>query len=285
MAQPGSAHAWGAWGRWFKSTRPDFLFNLKGGFLNRFILLTNDDSIFSPGIIALENYLKELGDILVVAPDREKSAVSFGLTTTSPLRINKVDKSHYAINGTPVDCVYMATKIIAKRKPDIVVSGINLGANLGEDTIYSGTVAGAFQASLLGIPSIAISSIENKDRKYDLESAGDIINKIVRYIFKNPLPEGKILSINVPRSPNGVKITHLGHKRYEAEITKNRDPRGREYYWIGPGKITTFGSNDSDVNVVKNGYASVTPLSLNFSDEQLYTELKEKENEIFKTMV
>ena len=253
--------------------------------MSHFILLTNDDSIFSPGIKVLEKYLKNIGDIMVVAPDREKSAVSFGLTTTQPLRVNKVDETHYAISGTPVDCVYMATKIIIEKKPDIVISGINLGANLGEDTIYSGTVAGAFQSSLLGIPAIAISAIEDGNGGYDLESAGKIIADIAKYILDNPLPEGKILSINVPPSPKGIKIARLGHKRYDAEIVKKSDPRGREYYWIGPGNITTFGSDNSDVNVIKEGYASVVPLSLNFFDNELYDELKGKENEFFKEMV
>jgi 5'-nucleotidase len=179
----------------------------------------------------------------------------------------------------------MATKIIIEKKPDIVISGINLGANLGEDTIYSGTVAGAFQSSLLGIPAIAISAIEDGNGGYDLESAGKIIADIAKYILDNPLPEGKILSISVPPSPKGIKLARLGHKRYDAEIVKKSDPRGREYYWIGPGNITTFGSDNSDVNVIKEGYASVVPLSLNFFDNELYDELKGKENEFFKEMV
>jgi len=249
------------------------------------ILITNDDSIFSEGIKKLEEGIKDLGEVFVVAPDREKSAVSFGITTTAPLRINRIDKHHYAISGTPVDCVYLATKVLLKEKPDIVISGINHGANLGEDTIYSGTVAGAFQASLLGIQAIAISVIEGADNKYDFNLAVNILKKIISFLQKSPLPEGNILSINVPYKAKGIKLTKLGHKRYDAEVIEKSDPRGHKYYWIGPGKITVFGEDSSDVKAIENGYVSVTPLSLNFFDNNLYDLLKDKENEIFEKMV
>ena len=261
------------------------IFSFKEDFMKRKILITNDDSIFAEGIKRLEQGLKEFGSVYTVAPDREKSAVSFGITTNSPLRISRVDEFHYAISGTPVDCVYLATKVLLKEKPDIVISGINHGANIGEDTIYSGTVAGAFQASLLGIQAIAVSVIENKDNIYDFESAIKVSKSIVKFLLNNPLPEGTILSINVPFKPKGVKLTKLGHKRYDAEVIEKMDPRGNKYYWIGPGKITVFGEDSTDVKAVESGYISVTPLSLNFFNDELYGFLKEKENEIFKEMV
>ncbi len=249
------------------------------------ILITNDDSIFAEGIKRLENGVKEFGNVYTVAPDREKSAVSFSITTNSPLRISKVDDYHYAVSGTPVDCVYLATKVLLKEKPNIVISGINHGPNVGEDTIYSGTVAGAFQASLLGIQAIAISVIDNQEGEYDFDSAVKVLKELIPFLLDNPLPEGNILSINVPYSPKGVKFTKLGHKRYDAEVIEKQDPRGNKYYWIGPGKITTFGENESDVKAVENGFVSITPLSLNFFDSNLYKILKERENEIFKKMV
>ncbi len=249
------------------------------------IVITNDDSIFSDGIRALEEELKKLGEVFVVAPDREKSAVSFGITTNEPLRIIEIDKNHYAVTGTPVDCVYLAVKVILDEKPDLLISGINHGANLGEDTIYSGTVAGAFQASLLGIRAFAVSSIENSEGDYDLESAVRISLEFAKYLLNQPPVEGKIFSINVPYSPKGVRFAKLGHKRYEAEIKEILDPRGNKFYWIGPGKILTFGESDSDVKLIESGYASVVPLYLNFSDGDEFKRLKGKENEIFKEMV
>jgi len=252
--------------------------------LDKTILITNDDSIFSSGIKALEDCLKDFGTVYVVAPDREKSAISFALTTNEPLRIEKVDELHYAVTGTPVDCVYLATKVIIKKKPDLVVSGINHGANLGEDTIYSGTVGGAFQASLLGFQSIAVSAIENEKREYDFNYASKIIRSVSKYLLENPLGEGKILSINVPYNPKGARITKLGHKRYDAEVVKKIDPRGGEYFWIGAGRISTFGREDSDVNAIENNYVSITPLSLDFSNNNLFDKLKNAENEIFKDL-
>ncbi len=249
------------------------------------IVLTNDDSIFSEGIRILEEELKKIGEVFVVAPDREKSAVSFGITTNAPLKVVKVDSNHYAVTGTPVDCVYLAVKVILDEKPDLLISGINLGANLGEDTIYSGTVAGAFQASLLGIRAFAISSIENGDGDYDLMSSAKIAREFSEFLIREPVLEGRIYSINVPYSPKGIRFSKLGHKRYEAELKEIVDPRGNKYYWIGPGKVLTFGDKDSDVRVVEEGYASVVPLYLNFSDEAEFERLKGKEDEIFKKMV
>ncbi len=246
------------------------------------ILLTNDDSVFSEGIRVLERELESIGEVFVVAPDREKSAVSFGITTNAPLSVVEIDTHHFAITGTPVDCVYIAYKKILREKPDIVISGINHGANLGEDTIYSGTVAGAFQASLLGIKAFAISSIEGSDGQFDLSSAAKIAKAFVEFLINQPVNEGEIFSINVPYSPKGVKFARLGHKRYDAELKEITDPRGRKFYWIGPGKVLTFGEPDSDVKLVENGYASVVPLKLNFFDEERFLRLKRKAYEIFK---
>ena len=189
------------------------------------ILLTNDDSIFSPGLKALEEALSGLGDLYVVAPDTEKSAVSFTLTIQQPLRVNRLDQRHFAVSGTPTDCAYLGIKTLLPKRPDFVVSGINLGANLGEDTIYSGTVAGAFQSSLLGVPALAVSAIENREGEYDFTAASRIVRKLIPFLLDHPLEEGKILSVNVPFRPKGVLFSKLGHKRYDSEIVEKVDPR------------------------------------------------------------
>lgn len=248
------------------------------------ILLTNDDSIFSPGLKALEEALSGLGDLYVVAPDTEKSAVSFTLTIQQPLRVNRLDQRHFAVSGTPTDCAYLGIKTLLPKRPDFVVSGINLGANLGEDTIYSGTVAGAFQSSLLGVPALAVSAIENREGEYDFTAASRIVRKLIPFLLDHPLEEGKILSVNVPFRPKGVLFSKLGHKRYDSEIVEKVDPRGKPYYWIGPGHIRTFGEEESDVKTVEKGYASVAPLSLDFCDERLYEGLKKGEENLLATL-
>ena len=226
------------------------------------ILLTNDDGFFSAGLEALEQEMRNLGEVYITAPDRERSAASLSLTLHSPLRVKKIRDRVFAVDGTPTDCVYMAVQKLCPRKPDILISGINPGPNLGQqDIAYSGTVAGAIQGSFLKIPSIAVSLMHGPDKNFDFALAAHLAYKIARSILNNPLPEGITLNINIPPSPvKGIRLAKLGEKRYNPEITARIDPRNRTYFWIGTGTPRAIGDGDSDVKIIKEGYATVTPL-------------------------
>lgn len=254
------------------------------------ILITNDDGFYSEGLNVLENTLKKLGEVIVVAPDKERSAVSFSLTLHRPLRVTELRKKFFIVDGTPADCINIAFKELMKETPDIVVSGINLGPNLGDDTLFSGTVSAAIQAVLFGIPSIAISAI-SKDGKFYLEESAKIALSLSEWVLKNGLPDGVGLSVNVPPPPVlGVKLTSLGKKRYSPDIIERTDPRGRRYFWIGNGNPVLEGSEDTDVGAIRNNYISITPIHLDITarafleklkNSQLVQFLLEGANEIF----
>ncbi|MDI6849910.1 MAG: 5'/3'-nucleotidase SurE [Candidatus Saccharicenans sp.] len=230
-------------------------------------LLTNDDGYFAPGLAALAEELGPVGQVYVVAPDREKSSVSLALTLRRPLRAEKIDRNIYAVDGTPADCVYIALRHILPRKPDLLISGINRGANLGcQDVSYSGTVAAALQGTFLGLPSIAVSLMGNRTNNghsYDFKRAAALVRPLVETILKNGLPPRVYLNINIPPLPaRGIKITRLGEKRYSPELVRKRDPRGKTYFWIGFGSPRGIGPRDSDVHVVDRGWVSITPLQI-----------------------
>ncbi len=247
----------------------------------RNILLTNDDGFHSEGLNILENTLKEMGKVIVVAPDKERSAVSFSLTLHRPLRVIELRENFYIVDGTPADCVNIALKEIMKDKPALVVSGINLGPNLGDDTIFSGTVSAAIQAALFDVPSIAISTI-SKEGKFYFEDSARIALMLTRWVLENGLPEGVVLSVNVPPPPvKGVKITSLGRKRYSPDIIERVDPRGRKYFWIGNGNPVMEGSEDTDVGAVKNNYISITPIHLDLTAREFLHKLKGAQLEKF----
>lgn len=235
------------------------------------ILLTNDDGFYSEGIEALSRHLEILGEIFVVAPDRERSATSLSLTLHHPLRVKKIRQNVFAVDGTPADCVYLALQKFLPRKPDLLISGINAGPNLGQQDIsYSGTVAGAIQGTFLKIPSIAVSLLPDERHRYSFDRPAGIVTLIARNLLKTKLPEGVTLNINIPPPPiKGIKIAKLGQKRYSPEIIIKKDPRKNAYYWIGTGKPRPEGGRDSDVMVVKKGYISVTPLHANSTDFEL----------------
>lgn len=255
------------------------------------ILITNDDGFHSEGLTILENTLKKLGEVIVVAPDKERSAVSFSLTLHRPLRVTELRKNFFIVDGTPADCINIALKELIKEMPDLVVSGINLGPNLGDDTLFSGTVSAAIQAVLFGIPSIAISAI-SKDGKFYLEESAKIALSLSEWVLKNGLPDGIVLSVNVPPPPIlGVKVTSLGKKRYSPDIIERVDPRGRKYFWIGNGNPVLEGSEDTDVGAVRNNFISITPIHLditartyleNLKNSKLVQYLQEGANDIFK---
>lgn len=255
------------------------------------ILITNDDGFHSEGLTILENTLKKLGEVIVVAPDKERSAVSFSLTLHRPLRVTELRKNFFIVDGTPADCINIALKELMKEMPDLVVSGINLGPNLGDDTLFSGTVSAAIQAVLFGIPSIAISAI-SKDGKFYLEESAKIALSLSEWVLKNGLPDGIVLSVNVPPPPIlGVKVTSLGKKRYSPDIIERVDPRGRKYFWIGNGNPVLEGSEDTDVGAVRDNFISITPIHLditartyleNLKNSKLVQYLQEGANDIFK---
>ncbi len=226
------------------------------------IFLTNDDGFFSKGIEALSNNLKDLGQIYLVAPDRERSATSLSLTLRHPLRVKKIKTNTYAVDGTPADCVYLALKKLLPQKPSLLISGINKGPNVGQQDIsYSGTVAAAIQGTFLQIPSMAVSLSPDENHQYSYDFSARIIHSIALKLLENKLPEKMTLNINFPPPPiKGIKLTELGQKRYNPEIIEKKDPRQDSYYWIGHGDPKAEGAKNSDVMVVKEGYISITPL-------------------------
>jgi 5'-nucleotidase len=225
-------------------------------------LLTNDDGFFAPGIQALAKELRRLAEVFIVAPDREKSATSLSLTIRRPLRVEKIKKNTFAVDGTPADCIYLAIRKLLPRPPRLIISGINPGPNLGQQDIsYSGTVAAALQGTFLQIPSLAISLIPEKDGTLDFLPGAKFVGRVAARILETGLPAGLALNINIPPLPHrGVRITTLGEKRYDPEVVEKTDPRSRTYYWIGLGKVRPLGGERSDIRAVERGNISITPL-------------------------
>jgi 5'-nucleotidase len=226
------------------------------------ILLSNDDGFFREGIQILFRRLKDLGQTVIVAPDREKSATSLSLTLRHPLRVLKVRTGIYAVDGTPADCIYVALQKVLPRRPDLIISGMNPGPNLGQqDVNYSGTVAAAVQGTFLKIPSMAVSLIPDEDHAFHLDFAVGIVRALTRHLLSAGLPEGVTLNVNIPAPPiKGAKVTRLGQKFYNPEIIEKKDPRGAAYFWIGTGHPQRLGGKDTDVQTAYRGYVSITPL-------------------------
>ena len=231
------------------------------------ILVTNDDGIISPGIAALAGAMKDLGEVWVVAPAGEMSGISHALTLSHPLRIEKVKERWYSVNGTPTDCVYIAVVKLMEENVDLIVSGINNGANLGEDVHYSGTVAGAVEGSIFGIPAIAFSQIPNL--KVDLSGAVDFASELAGKVLDNGMESHKLLNVNFPPPPvKGIRLTQLGYHPYEKSVQENMDPRGNKYYWIGGKGLHQIQAPNADTQAVSDGYVSVTPLQLDMTDSK-----------------
>jgi len=230
------------------------------------ILITNDDGIHSLGIISLEHQLRPLGPITVVAPSHEMSAASRAITLTRPLRIDKIDDQHYSVDGTPVDCVTLAmAKILADHPPDLIVSGINRGANLGDDVLYSGTVAGAAEAIIYGIPGLAFS-LQGRG-ELDFSPAAEFAALLVQKVLDEGLPERTVLNINIPQGAiRGVRWTRQGDKIVRTRIMEGSDPRGRNYYWIGEEVSAWNHEEGTDYRAIRDGYISITPLHSNLTN-------------------
>jgi len=242
------------------------------------ILITNDDGYFSEGIKALREALRELGRVVVVAPDRNLSGVGHSLTFTMPLKIRKIDEDFYAvIGGTPADCIHLGYHVILEgEKPDIVCSGINEGPNLGEDITYSGTVSGAMEGRILGIPSVAFSVFGRESIMFD-EVARACLT-VVKNILREGLPEDTYLNVNVPNlrydEIKGIKITSQGHRDYKEKVFKYYTPYGEPIYWIAAQEFGWSPKEGTDYWAVINGYISVTPLHLDLTNYRVMNKLK-----------
>ncbi len=232
------------------------------------ILLTNDDGIHSPAFDALESALSGLGDIVIVAPDREMSASSQSLTLNQPLRYHQVSSNRYAVQGTPADCVILATIKILEEKPDLVISGINRGLNIGDDVAYSGTVAGALEAALQGFHGMAVSTYSRSENT-DFHDPAQVTARLAKMVLKDGLPDDVILNVNFPEVWNGeIRLTRQGRRSAKTVLVDRLDPRGREYFWMHeelkqPHVRPTASENpQTDYAAIKSGFVSVTPLQL-----------------------
>ncbi len=228
------------------------------------ILVTNDDGIHAAGLAALAAALASVGDVYVVAPDREQSAVGHALTLHRPLRVDRLGERRFAVNGTPSDCVNLGVLGVLPEPPVLVVAGVNHGSNLGDDVTYSGTVSAAMEGTLLGVPSMAVSQVDGEADGF--ESAGRIAELVAARVLVEGLPAKTLLNVNVPRGEvRGVRMTRLGHRVYREKVVQEVDPRGRPYYWIGAGPPEWREDEASDIAAVHAGWASVTPLHLDLT--------------------
>ncbi len=239
------------------------------------ILLTNDDGIHSNGLVRLEEALRELGDVYTVAPASEMSGASHSLTLARPLRIRRIDDRHWTVDGTPTDCVTLAlNKIIPEdERPHICASGINHGGNLGDDATYSGTVAGALEATILGVPGLAFSLVSRE--QFDFTEAARFAVTAMRKVLTEGLPEGTLLNINIPRGEiKGVRVTRQGIKNARPVISEHIDPRGKPYFWIGEEYFGSQSADDgTDYLAIEQSYISVTPLKSDMTDHSALTAL------------
>lgn len=239
------------------------------------ILVSNDDGVLAPGIHALAKALATVGTVEVVAPDRNYSGASNSLSLKSPVRIRTMDNGYYSVEGTPTDCVHLALTGFLNATMDIVVSGINDGGNLGDDILYSGTVAAAMEGRYLGLPAMAVSLVGDDVQHYD--TAAVIVKNLVQKLAANRLPSQTILNINVPDLPpdqiKGVLVTRLGSRHSAEPIIKEYDPRGRPIYWIGPPGLESDAGPGTDFYAVRNGYVSITPLHLDLTHYKIFDEL------------
>ncbi len=243
------------------------------------ILLSNDDGVYAPGLVTLAEYTAKVGDVTVVAPDRNKSGASHSLTLDRPLRVTKTHKGYYSVNGTPTDCVHVAITGLLEFEPDIVISGINDGSNVGDDVLYSGTVAAATEGRFLGLPSIAISLATNKTPAKHFETAAKIAVNLLAEIEEHPLPSDTILNVNVPDIPydklKGYQVTRLGNRHRAEPVIATTDPRGRPIYWVGPAGAEEDAGPGTDFHAINNNFVSITPLQMDLTRYNGLDTLKE----------
>lgn len=233
------------------------------------VLVSNDDGVDAPGIRVLADRLSEVGEVVVVAPDRDRSGASNSLTLDMPVRVSRLSDGRFRVAGTPTDCVHLALSGLLDDEPDIVVSGINNSANLGDDVIYSGTVSAAMEGRFLGFPAIAVSLVSGDHRGEHFDSAAEAVLKLMRRLLIDPLPADTILNVNVPDLPwhevQGFEVTRLGRRHRSAPCTPQRDPRGRLVYWIGPAGDVDDDGPGTDFDAVSRGFVSVTPIHVDLT--------------------
>jgi len=235
----------------------------------RRILVTNDDGYFSPGLRALAASLGALGEVTIVAPQTEASAVGHALTLRRPLRLEQIEPHVYAVDGTPTDCVNIALHEVMKQKPDLIVSGINKGLNIGDDVTYSGTVAGAFEGALLGYQAIAVS-LKFTRGEWDFGPAAAAATTMAASLLEQPLPHRTFLNINVPQgTPSGVRVTVQAKRNHITKVANRLDPRGRPYFWIEEAQDDWEPDPKSDHQAVIDGFVSITPLQPDLTDHSL----------------
>ncbi len=231
------------------------------------ILLSNDDGYEAPGIKALADGLSSLAEIHIVAPDRDRSGASNSLTLDSPIRAREIADRVIRVDGTPTDCVHLAITGLLKQEPDMVISGINAGANMGDDVLYSGTVAAAMEGRFLGLPAIAVSLVGHEGRHY--ASAVEIAVRLVKQLQRHPLPQDTILNVNVPDLPfeeiAGIQATRLGHRHKAEPVIREQDPRGRDIYWVGPAGAEQDAGAGTDFHALRHGCVSITPLQVDLT--------------------
>ena len=233
------------------------------------VLVSNDDGVDAPGIAVLSNRLGEMGEVTVVAPDRDRSGASNSLTLDAPIRALRLDEHRWRVAGTPTDCVHLALSGLLDHEPDIVVSGINNAANLGDDVIYSGTVSAAMEGRFLGLPAIAVSLVTRDHVGKHFDSAAEAVLLLMRRLLVDPLPADTILNVNVPDRPwndiRGLQVTRLGRRHRSAPCIAQLDPRGRPIYWIGPPGDAADDGPGTDFAAVRDGYVSITPIHVDLT--------------------
>jgi 5'-nucleotidase len=248
------------------------------------ILITNDDGITSEGICELARQIKKVGRVHIVAPDAERSAIGHAITLSIPLRVKEIQRNHrffgHAVNGTPADCVKIAIRALLPKKPDLVISGINLGPNIGTDIIYSGTVSAATEGTILGIPSIAVSLTTYT--KPDFEFAARFTRKLARFVFENGIEEDTLLNVNIPALPakkiRGVRITRQAKSRYLEKFDARKDPRQRMYYWLTGEMVEAVEDGDTDSRAIKENYISITPIQFDMTNYRYVREIRKNTN-------
>ncbi|HEX8276531.1 MAG TPA: 5'/3'-nucleotidase SurE [Longimicrobiaceae bacterium] len=241
------------------------------------ILCTNDDGYLALGLDVLAGAARTLGTVEIVAPDREQSATSHSLTMHHPLRARRVREGVHHVDGTPTDCVALAVGALLEGKPDCVLSGVNHGPNMGEDVLYSGTVAGAMEATILGIPSVAVSYVGRDPEA--IQGYGPLLERLLPQLLRGDFPPETLLNVNLPAvdpaEVRGVKVTRLARRVYSDSIFRGKDPMGREYFWIGGGGAEWDAPEGTDFHAVQAGYVSVTPLHLDLTNHALLADVAE----------
>jgi len=239
------------------------------------ILLSNDDGYHAAGLAALARYLRDLAELVIVAPDRNQSGSSHSLTLDNPLRVGRTEAGIYFVNGTPTDCVHLAITGLLKDEPDMVISGVNHGANLGDDVLYSGTVAAAIEGRFLGLPAMAVSLVS--DGSDNLDTAARVAAVLLQRLQQQPLPADTILNVNVPDRPwdelAGYQATRLGFRHRSEAVVPQADPKGRTVYWVGPAGGGQDAGPGTDFHAIEQGFVSVTPLQVDLTRHDSVAEL------------